>query len=429
MKSLLTAILIAMISSFTFVGASASFAQTTSAVFMVYPVWGTQESPILAFPGASDLPLTLQIVYLGPLNIYDVNITYAPSFPLSSIPGQGNLSIFVPELQPGQDLTISGLFNVNNQSKNMDYNQNLTVSYKVLVQVPQLGQEFISERQNVSFKVPIIGSYSIKLVGFRTLPMALYSGMYAGGVTVFLTNDGNVPAKDVNITANFGSPLYPLSPSSNKAFLAYLPPGDVVNVTFPFAINYESSQPSPVNATVTLSIKTPIFSYNYSLPIEVKPAAYFKISSYDFAKMTPGSSDEYVNINLTNIGGSNAKFVTVTLIYNPIFEPYSPSSENPIIGAYSINETFYNIASGQTFTVSYIVNVASGIKPSTYYLPLLISWKQPPTMQTMYQIIDVPITVSSYSFFDGLMGDILIIIAGIVIIILIIMAVYGLRRK
>ncbi len=429
MKNTVALLLIGIVTFFGVAGVSASFAQSQPPDFVVYSIWGTQESPVIAYPGAEGLPLTLQITYLGPVTLYDVNISYAPSFPLSSIEGQGNLSLYVPELSPGQEVSLAGFFNVNAHSKSIAYNQTLTVSYKVLVQVPQLGEELLSGKQNVSFKVPIIGNYSIKLSGFKTLPLTLYSGMYAGGVTVFLTNDGNVAAKDVNITADFVNPLWPLNPSSNKVFLSYLPPGDVVNITFPFGITYGSNVPSAINSTVILTVKTLASSYNFSLPIEVKPAAYFQISGYNYAKMSPGSSDEYVNVNITNVGGSNAKFVTVTLIYNPIFTPYSPSSENPIIGAYSINETFYNIPSNKTFTVSYVINVASGIKPSTYYLPLLISWRQPPTMQTMYQIIDVPITVSSYNFFDGLQGDILYLVAGIVIIILIVMAVYGLRRK
>ncbi len=429
MKNKAALLFIAIFSSFAIAGVATSFAQSISPVFTIYSIWGTQGSPILAYPGGTDLPLTLQIAYLGPVTLYDVNISYAPSFPLSSLSGQGNFSLFIPELTPGQEISLAGFFNINNHSRDMVYNQTLTVSYKIPVQVPEVGEQFLSGKQNVTFSVPIVGNYSIKLTGFKTLPIALYSGMYAGGVTVFLTNDGNVVAKDVNITANFENPLWPLNPSSNNAFISYLPPGEIINVTFPFVISYKSSIPYAINTTIVLSVRTPAKSYDFSLPIEVKPAAYFQINSYDYAKMAPGSSDKYINVNLTNIGGSNAKFVTVTLLYNPIFIPYSPSSENPIIGASSINETFYNIESNQTITVSYVVNVASGIKPSIYYLPLLVSWRQPPTMQTMYQIIDVPITVTSYNLFDGLQGDILYIVAGIVITILVIMTLYGLRRK
>jgi hypothetical protein len=428
MKIINGLLLIAMVSFFGTANIGAAYSQS-SPVFVVYSFWGTRQSPILAYPGASDLPLTLQITYLGPLTLYDVNITYSPTFPLSSIPGQGNITVFIPQLNPGQELNIAGFFNVSEQAKNMDYYQTITISYKILVQVPQLGEEFLSGSENVSFKVPIIGSYEIKLVGFKTIPTVIYAGMYAGGITVYLTNNGNIIAKDINVTAIFEKPLEPLNPSSNSVFLSYLPPGNIVNFTFPFVINYQNQTPTAMNASVVLNIKTPLNNFNITLPVQVKPSAYFQLSGSSYSKMTPGGSDEYVNINITNIGDYNAKFVTVTLLYNPIFSPYSPSSENPIIGASSINETFYNIAKGQTFTVSYVVNVASGIKPSTYYLPLLISWRQPPTMQSMYQIIDVPINVTSYTLFDGLQGDILYITAGIVLLILIIMAVYGIRRK
>jgi hypothetical protein len=428
MKLINALLLITMVSFFGTVNTATASSQN-SPVFVVYSFWGTQQSPILAYPGASDLPLTVQITYLGPLTLYDVNITYSPAFPLSSIPGQGNLTVFLPELNPGQELNLAGFFNISEQAKNMVYNQTIKISYKILVQVPQLGEEFLSENENVSFKVPIIGSYNIKLSGFKTVPIALYSGMYAGGITVYLTNNGNIIAKSINVTATFEKPLEPLNPSSNTVFISYLPPGNVVNFTFPFVINYQTQTPTAINATVVLNIKTPVNSYNISMPVQVKPAAYFHLSGSSYARMTPGATDEYVNINITNIGGYDAKFVTVTLLYNPVFSPYSPSSENPIIGASSINETFYSIAEGQTFTVSYVVNVASGIKPSTYYLPLLISWRQPPTMQTMYQVIDVPINVTSFTLFDGFQGDILYITAGIVLLVLIIMAVYGVRRK
>jgi len=77
--------------------------------------------------------------------------------------------------------------------------------------------------------------------------------------------------------------------------------------------------------------------------------------------------------------------------------------------------------------------VSSGIKPGTYYLPLLLTWYQPPTMQVMHQVVLVPLSVSSglqLKLPSGSSSNLaLYVIAAVVVIILIVMAVVGARRR
>ena len=397
--------------------------------FYVVSYWGTQASPVLAYPGASGLPLTLSVVYLGPATLYNVNITYSPTYPLTSVSGQGNLSVLIPALSPGQSVSMFGFFNVNSSASTKAYEQTLKISYYVQTEVPSVGEVFLPFSENLTFKVYVLGNYSIRLAGYRTTPIKLYSGMTAGALTVYLTNNGNVYAKDVNVSISFGKGLAPLQGSSESYFASYIPAGSLVNFTFPFVVEYNSSVPYPFNSSAELIVKTPVRSYSYTIPISVAPAAYFELQQSYYPRLSPGSNDVPITVEVSNVGGSEAKFLTVTLLYNPIFSPYAPSSENPIIAAESINETFYLINPGQSFNVTYVINVASGIRPGTYTLPLLISWRQPPTMQQMYEIINVPVRVQQFTLFDGVYLYSLYIIAAAVIAVLALMAIYGIRRK
>jgi len=166
-----------------------------------------------------------------------------------------------------------------------------------------------------------------------------------------------------------------------------------------------------------------------TVPIEVMPSANFTLSSESYATMNPGSSGTYVSLQVENSGNAEAKFVTATMLFNPVFTPYAPSSENPIIAAESINSTLGNMLPGQISNATYVVSVSSGLKPGVYYLPVLISWYQEPTMQQMHQIIEVPIRVSpAFSLFDGSNSTVLII-AAVVIVLLAVMVFLGRRRK
>ncbi|MGC8613328.1 MAG: COG1361 S-layer family protein [Conexivisphaera sp.] len=419
--------------------------------FAAFGTWGVNSTAIAASPGSSDLPLTVELVYEGPLQLYNVSATLEPSYPLVSVRGQGNVSEFVPVLEPGNELRLVGFFNVSRSAQVGVYNETIHISYVELAQVPGTGAEVaLSGSEDVNFSVPILGHSDVRMVGFTTYPPVIYAGDAAGELEVILVNYGNAAAEGVNVTVNFGAPLAPLYPGSNSAFIAYMPPGEPVNLTFPFSIGNATESvlvyplgylavPEPMNSTATLNVSYTAGSSEIDIPIEIAPSAHFIYTEVVHGSTASGASDSYVTVTLLNAGGAEAKYATVTLLTGPVFSPYAPSSENPIIAAESINYSLGNVAPGSVVNFTYLVDIASGLRPGTYYLPLLVTWYQPPTMQQMHQVIEVPISVVapfSLTSLSALRANdaassiaILYSVSVAVIVVLIAMVFVGRRRR
>ncbi|MGC8557798.1 MAG: COG1361 S-layer family protein [Nitrososphaeria archaeon] len=390
-----------------------------SQYFAASSYWGFNSTVLTAYPGAYNMPLTVQVRYIGPVTLYNVSLKVVPGFPITPARGQGNITLSIPEITPGTTLTLFGLFNVSPRASTMVYNESIKASYTVL------GPQGIEPgSQLVNFSLPVTGFYGIKLAGFRTCPAVIYSGERAGELKAFLVNYGNVQVQNLSVSITYHGPLAPLYAGSSSAFIAYLPPGQPINLTFPFSL--ESSEAG--NYSSTIFVSSTAGSWNITVPIEVLPSANFTLSSESYGAVNSGSSDAYVTIQIENSGSAEARFVTATMLFNPVFTPYAPSSENPIIAAESVNSTLGNMIPGQLSNATYVISVSSGLKPGTYYLPILISWYQEPTMQLMHQVIEVPIKISpAFSLFDG--SSLILTVAAIVIAVLAVMVVLGRRRK
>ncbi|MFP3310103.1 MAG: hypothetical protein RXO27_04835, partial [Acidilobus sp.] len=234
-----------------------------------------------------------------------------------------------------------------------------------------------------------------------------------------------------------------LYPNMSVIRLGYLPPGRVVNVTAPLSIANVSEiasypfgyfrVPEPFNATVYLNVSYAGGSALIPITVYVRPSAHFAVINVYHGDLSVGSSNVYVTVELADVGLDNASYVTATLLPNPIFTPYVPSSENPLLAVDFMNESLGSLTSGSYANVTFVVSVSSGIKPGTYYLPLLLTWYQPPTMQVMHQVVLVPLSVSSglqLKLPSGSSSNLaLYVIAAVVVIILIVMAVVGARRR
>ena len=444
------AIVLSLLASLSMAGILPAANAVPQPYFTAFGSWGVNSTAIVASPGSSDVPLTVELVYEGPLQLYNVSATLEPSYPLVSVRGQGNVSEFVPVLEPGKELQLVGIFNVSKSAQVGVYNETIHVSYVELAQIPGTDTEVaLSGSEDVNFSVPILGHSDVRLAGFTTYPPVIYAGDMAGELEVVLVNYGNVAAEGVNVTIDFGAPLAPLYPRSNSAFIAYMPPGEPVNLTFPFSIGNATENvlvyplgylavPEPVNSTAILNISYAAGSSEVDIPIEIAPSAHFVYTGIAHGSAASGASDSYVTVTLLNVGGAEAKYVTVTLLTGPVFSPYAPSSENPIIAAESINYSLGNVAPGSAANVTYLVDVASGLRPGTYYLPLLVTWYQPPTMQQMHQVIEVPISVvapfslTSLSALHEDPASSLLILYGAsiaVIVVLIAMVLVGRRRR
>ena len=416
--------------------------------FLVYASWGTNESQIIAYPGAGPLPLSIRVIYLGPVNVYNATFKFQASWPIEPVRGEGAITAYVPVMTPGSSLTLVGLYNVSANASLGVYSETLEASFLVGEFVPQLNRTvYVSLTYNLSFSVPVLGYQDIKLVGFKTEPPVIYAGQNATLLIVYLVNDGTVVARDVTVTLHPSWPLSPLYNGSNRVVIGYMPPGVIINVTFPLKI-YNVSEvvrllapslsvyvPSPVNTSATLAITTGDETFNYTIPITIEPSAYFSAVSVAPSELHPGESNVPVTITLINVGEAEARYLMVTLLPNPVLTPYVSSSENPIIAMTVYNCSVGDVGPLDEFNVTYPLTVASNLGSGTYYINLLLTWYQPPTMQPMHEVVSVPVKIApSYTLRISL-GSLtsssnfaLLVIAVIVILILVVMAVVGSRR-
>ncbi len=416
---------------------------TVRPVFLALSRWGLNATLLEAYPGASFMPLTITLLYEGPVTLYDVNVTFNATYPLSAVQGEPSPGLTALELQPGQEVTLVGLFNVSPEASPGVYNESLNVSYLVELQTPA-GTTYLRGVSRVRFLVPVTGYSNMLVLGFKTTPPVIYAGMSAGELTVYVSNRGTAPAVNVTAYLNVTPPLYPLYPGSNVVHAAYVPPGYVVNFTFPLGVsnltetsstNFGSYQvPRPLNATAYLTVVGNGFRDVYPVAVYIAPSAYFVYVNSYHPRLTPGSSNFYLTVTLGNAGSSNGEFVTVTLLPNPVFTPYISSSENPMLVMSLWNYSVGDVKSASEVNVTFVLSVSSAIRPGTYYVPLLVSWLQPPTMQPMHEVVLVPVNVSPATTFPSFLTSLsgteltLFVVAAIVVVIIVVMAAVGRRR-
>ncbi len=417
--------------------------------FNAFAFWGLNETqPLLAYPGASYMPLTALVIYMGPSTLYNVTIRMNVSSPLELVSGEPEPSLKVPLLEPGTELKLIGLFNVSPSASLGLYNETLNVTYTELVKEPITNTTImIRSWELVNLPVPVVGFVNIRLLGFRTEPPVIYAGINASLITVYLVNTGNVMASNVTVTLVSPGPVEPLEQGYSTVRLGYLPPGRPVNITFPLRLgnvtrleylaqpSVSVRVPSSYNTTLRLIVSGDGFNETLDVPVKVYPRAYFTIVNSYHDSVSAGASNTYITVTMINVGGAQAKYLVAALMPNSIFKPYIPSSENPVVALTAFNYTVGNVNNYQEFNVTFVVSVSSAIPSGTYYLPVLLTWYQPPTMQVMHQMVLIPVTIKpAFSFslgFPSLSNSdlILITVAVLIVIILAVMVAVGSRRR
>ncbi|MGC9072500.1 MAG: COG1361 S-layer family protein [Acidilobus sp.] len=422
---------------------SAAHMASVKPTFLAFSHWGFNTTYMIAYPGASFLPLTIELLYEGPTTLYYVNVSLNATYPITPVRGQSSIGITALELQPGQEIMMTGLFNVSPQATPGVYNETLNVTYLVEVQT-SAGPVLVKGASQVRFPVAIVGFSDVIVNGYRTTPPVIYAGLQAATLTVYISNRGNSPASNVTVFLNLTGLAYPLYPDSNVVHLAYLPPGYVVNITFPLELENVTELrqtafgyfrvPVPSNIAAYLVVKGIGIDEICPLEIYIAPSAHFVVAKSNYPRITPGSSDFYLTVTLGNAGTADGDFVTVTLLPNPVFTPYVPSSENPVVAMTLWNSSVGNVPAGSESNVTFVLSVSSGVRPGTYVVPLLINWLQPPTMQPMHEVILVPVTVSPSISLSSLSSFIspseltLYLVVAVVVIIVVVMAAIGRRR-
>jgi hypothetical protein len=420
-------------------------AQSLKPTFTAISYWGLNSSqPLQASPGSSFLPLTVVIYYLGPVELFNITAYVKSSYPLTLVKGEPAPEAFVPLLEPGGSMRLVSLYNVSSNATPGVYNVTVNLTYYIEERLPTGETVTVKGTSSLPVEVAITGYSKVVVVGYSTYPEVLYASENAAILKIYLENEGNSLASNVTVKVEPQSPLSMLYPNMSTIKLGYLPPGHIVNLSVPLTIanvtqitSYSFgyfSVPKPLNATVYINVTYSGGYYLAPISLYLRPSAYFAAINAYHSPISVGASNVYVTVELANVGYGKAEYVTATLLPNPIFTPYVPSSENPLLAVDFMNESVGNLNSGEVQNVTFVISVSSGIRPGTYYLPLMLTWYQPPTMQAMHQIILVPVKVGagfqlSMPSLSSSSNTILYVIAAVVIIILVAMAVVGTRRR
>lgn len=366
-----------------FLAGAAAAQPTAQPSFEAAAVWGSPQSPMLAAPGSTSLPLYVEVTNLGPAPGYNVSLTFEASYPLIPVKGvPSELTLRLPALPVGGTATIVGYYNVSPSVSPGVYEESVVVEYS-------LGGQTHTETLEVD--VPILGVVDIELAGFRYTPSAIYPGYPYAELTVVLVNAGTATASSVSVSLNTSYPVYPLYQGSEKVSVGYMPVGQPVTLSFPLGV-YNTS--GAVNTTLTLTV-----SYNggrsqsYTIPFTEYPKAVLEVVGVDTPTIRVGDGGDYVTVTVKNVGDAPAEYLTFTLLPSNVFQPSVPSSENPLLALTAVNESVGALLPGESVNVTYVIQVSSNIEQGTYTLSLLASWRQQGSPQPFTQLITVPINV------------------------------------
>ncbi len=422
MRSTALILLLLVLGSLAFVGAVGGVGaveSTPQPSFQTTALWGSPQSPLLAAPGSTSLPLYVSVTNLGPEELYSVVMRLQASYPLAPIKGvPSNITLRLPALPVGSTVALLGYFNISPSIQPGVYNQTLLVDYVV-------GNQSYSQTLNVG--VPILGQPKIQLAGFSYNPLRVYPGYPYAELTAVLVNTGTATASSVSVELNTSYPVYPIYNGSETQTVGYMPVGTPVTLNFVLGV-YNTS--SAVNTSLTLIVK-----YNqgqtqrFSVPFTEYPKATLSVVGVTSPTVRVGDGADYVTLTVKNTGFAPAQFLTFTLLPSDVFQVSVPSSENPLLALSAVNVSVGTLMPGQEANITYIIQVNSNINHGVYPLSLVATWRQPGSTQPFIQELTVPIQVhrtliqSFTHAFTDLGSNPLLVFETLLIIVLIIVVI------
>ncbi len=394
--------------------------------FEATAVWGSTQSPLVAAPSSTNLPLFITLYDLGPTTpIYAVNVSFSTISPLTPVSGEPQtISQYVPEVTAGQSVVVIGYYDVSSSATPGIYNQSLMVTYSN-------GTALFS--QSVSFSVAILGSSKIAVSGFTYNPALIFPGMTLASLEIYIQNTGTSIASNVSTNLITSYPVSPATKGSTSSFLGFLPVGTPVPITFVLSIA-NSSVPENTSLTLVVNYNGGL-SQQFVIPFIEQPRAIIQLKSIDMPTVNIGDSADYVTMQVENIGTVPAQFTMLTMLPSNVFSPSIPSSENPLLALTAMNQSVGTIMPGQVVNVTYVIQVSSSVPQGTYSLGFLVTWAQSNSLTPFAQESSILIPVHR-TFVQSISSEIsnpiiilAIIVAVIVIIVVAITALRASRRR
>lgn len=403
---------------------SSALPQSAAPSFEATAVWGSPQSPLLAAPGSTDLPLYLSVYNLGPVAAQGLRANFTASFPLTPVRGEGRSVVTqVPLLPAGSDAVLIGYFNVSAFAQAGVYNQSIRVSFL---------EGNVSVTETVPFEIPVLGNPVVFLSAYSYTPSEIYPGYTRAALTVYLVDSGSSSATGVSATLATPYPVYPAYNGSNRVFVGYLPVGEPVPLNFVLGI---ANTTTSVNTTLTLTVQ-----YNngkqatFSIPFVEGPKANLEVVAVYTPTIRVGDGADYVTITLKNTGNAAALLPVFTLLPSNVFQPSVPSSENPLLAVSAVNVTTNSITPGSETNVTYVIQVSSNIPHGSYPLTVLATWRQQGSTLPFYQEVSVtlevhPTLLQSAMTFTSLLGLNALEIVLILVIIVLLIALGASARR
>ncbi|BDC18169.1 hypothetical protein [Acidianus sp. HS-5] len=324
----------------------------------------------LVAPGQTEVPITFTLINTGE-TLYNVNITPLSSYPFEVYSGYYNSTdvISIPELQTGQKVNVTFIYNVVPSAKDGIYKIPLKISSTEL-------------NKTVYFTLPILGYVQISaqsVWGSLSSPMIVTAGENDVPLTIVLINQGNVMASNVSLCL---SSSYPVIFLEKNIKIGYLPVGEEVPITV-----YASISNNITTGVFYVPIRVNYFCSSYctvSLPITINGYENFSISTVwgttsSPITASPGSTQLPLTFIVRNLGDITATNVSIQLLTSYPLNLSQKTVDIGIVpaGEYNLNDITASIYPNATPGIYYIkASVHYFDTSSIEYIPVLISSPQ-----------------------------------------------------
>jgi hypothetical protein len=381
-------------------GSSGVSCQIPTQTFMATAVWGSTTSPLVAYPGSSNLPLYIAITNLGPLNMTSgLNITFEASYPLIPLAGESsNLTQYVPVLLAGYSIPLIGYYSVASGTYPGIYNETVLVSYEYFN-----GIQYVTQSQTINVSVPVLApslpaqSFQATAIwGSPQSPMVASPGASNLPLYIAFTNLGPSTATGVTATFEASYPLIPLAGESSN--LTQYVPAMTAGVSVPMIGYYavaSNARQGIYNETVLITYNVGLQATSQAMNISIAllgptlPSQSFQATAVwgslqSPLTASPGSSDLPLLVTVYNAGPS------AVFNFSASFQPSNPLI--PIAGeSQSINSTVAAMTAGSSVQLLGYFNVSDAASNGVCNQSLVISYSNGTQTFADYLSVEVPI--------------------------------------
>jgi hypothetical protein len=336
--------------------------------FKLQALWGTLQSPMVVFPGAQNLPLTLLIVNTGNTIANNVVIYLKDYFPLHFVENKINLGV----INGGSSVTLTILASISQ-------NANIGV-YRIPITL-----QYFNQNSTYYLDIPVTGNFTpIISVIPRINNQSIGPYEYGVPITLTLFYSSPFPVYLIEIKATLPNGIHN---TSGGNLLYYSQPGQgnsgIINAVFLVNTGNVTLGIYNITGNVTLRVisngVTLSYIKNFSVPIYVKGTVSLKLYS-NTSTLQVGLN--FVRIFVKNEGSGDAYNLTIVPSILPQVSVLYKSNQIPILKAgevKSIDLTIYvPIAlQGSALTINFnIIYINSNFITSfnsialSFYIPL-----------------------------------------------------------